>query len=88
MTLRSSPPRSLVRAKSTVTAHITGCDCYGRRLQRWCRSEPFIPDGNKRTGFVVGVLSLEINGYTFTAREETATQAILSLASGTLAEEV
>ena len=27
-------------------------------------------DGNKRTGFVVGVLFLELNGYRFTASEE------------------
>lgn len=43
-------------------------------------------DGNKRTGFVVGVLFLELNGYRFTAREETATQAVLALAAGTLDE--
>ena len=49
------------------------------------RNHPFI-DGNKRTGFVVGVLFLEINGYRFTATEEAATQAMLSLAAGTLEE--
>jgi death on curing protein len=49
------------------------------------RNHPFV-DGNKRTGFVVGVLFLEINGYRFTAREEDATQAILALAAGTLDE--
>ena len=43
-------------------------------------------DGNKRTGFVVGVLFLELNGYRFTATEETATQAVLELAAGTLDE--
>lgn len=43
-------------------------------------------DGNKRAGFVVGVLFLELNGYRFTAREETATQAVLELAAGTLDE--
>ncbi len=46
---------------------------------------PFI-DGNKRTGFVVGVLFLELNGYRFTASEESAAQAVLSLAAGTLDE--
>ncbi len=44
-------------------------------------------DGNKRTGFVVGVLFLEPNGYCFTASEEDAAQAVLSLAAGTLDEE-
>jgi death-on-curing protein len=32
-------------------------------------------DGKKRTGFVVGVLFLELNGYRFTASEEAAAQA-------------
>ena len=49
------------------------------------RNHPFI-DGNKRTGFVVGVLFLEMNGYRFRAREEDATQAILALTDGTLEE--
>ena len=49
------------------------------------RNHPFA-DGNKRTGFVVGVLFLEINGHRFTATEEDATQMILALAAGTLDE--
>lgn len=43
-------------------------------------------DGNKRTGFVVGVLFLELNGYRFTASEEDAAQAVLGLAAGTIEE--
>ena len=43
-------------------------------------------DGNKRTGFVVGVLFLELNGYRFTASEEAAAQAVLELAAGTMDE--
>ena len=50
------------------------------------RDHPFV-DGNKRTGFVVGVLFLELNGYHFVASEEDAAQAVLSLAAGTLQEE-
>ncbi len=49
------------------------------------RNHPFI-DGNKRTGFVVGILFLELNGYRFTASEADAAQAVLELAAGTLAE--
>ena len=45
------------------------------------RNHPFI-DGNKRTGFLIGVLFLELNGYNFTASEESATQSILHLAAG------
>ena len=49
------------------------------------RNHPFV-DGNKRTGFVVGILFLELNGYRFTANEEEAAQAVLKLASGSLDE--
>lgn len=49
------------------------------------RNHPFI-DGNKRTGFVVGILFLELNGYRFTASEEDAAKAVLALAGGTLDE--
>ena len=49
-------------------------------------NHPFA-DGNKRTGFVIGVLFLELNGYRFTASEEDAAQAVISLAAGMLDEE-
>ena len=49
------------------------------------RNHPFV-DGNKRTGFLIGILFLEINGIRFTAAEASAAQAILSLAAGTLDE--
>jgi len=49
------------------------------------RNHPFV-DGNKRTGFVVGILFLELNGYRFVASEEDAAQAVLKLADGTLNE--
>ncbi len=49
------------------------------------RNHPFI-DGNKRTGFIVGALFLEMNGYRLAASEEDAAQAVLDLAAGTLDE--
>jgi death-on-curing protein len=49
------------------------------------RNHPYI-DGNKRTGFLVGVLFLELDGAHFTATEESAAQAILSLGAGALDE--
>jgi death on curing protein len=49
------------------------------------RNHPFV-DGNKRTGFVVGVLFLELHGFDFKASEEDATQAVWDLAAGTLDE--
>jgi death-on-curing protein len=49
------------------------------------RNHPFV-DGNKRTGFVIGVLFLELHGFDFKASEADATQAIMALAAGTLDE--
>ncbi len=47
------------------------------------QNHPFI-DGNKRTGFVIGILFLELNGARFIAGEEAATQAVMGLAAGAL----
>ncbi len=44
------------------------------------RNHPFV-DGNKRTGFVTGILFVELNGRRFTASEPDATQAAESLIS-------
>ncbi len=49
------------------------------------RNHPFV-DGNKRTGFVVGVLFLELNGFRFEASEEAAASAVMALAAGELDE--
>lgn len=49
------------------------------------RNHPFV-DGNKRIGFAIGIVFLELNGFDFIASEEDATQAIFSLAAGTLGE--
>jgi len=49
------------------------------------RNHPFL-DGNKRTGFLVGILFLELNGYRFVASEEDAAQAVLKLADSKLDE--
>jgi len=48
-------------------------------------NHPFV-DGNKRVGFVVGVLFLEINGYSFKASEEHSARAVIDLAAGKLDE--
>jgi death-on-curing protein len=49
------------------------------------RDHPFV-DGNKRTGFVIGVLFLELNGLDFQASEADATQAVRALAAGAFDE--
>ena len=49
-------------------------------------NHPFV-DGNKRTGFVVAILFLELNGATLAASEADATQAVFALAAGDLSED-
>ncbi|HLM82355.1 MAG TPA: type II toxin-antitoxin system death-on-curing family toxin [Terriglobales bacterium] len=49
------------------------------------RNHPFV-DGNKRTGFVIGVLFLELHSFDFKASEADATQGVMALAAGTLDE--
>jgi death on curing protein len=49
------------------------------------KNHPFI-DGNKRAGFVVAVLFLELNGYTFQATEVDAALRTLALAAGEMSE--
>lgn len=49
------------------------------------KNHPFV-DGNKRTGFAVAVLFLELNGYRFSAEEADATVQTLGLAAGAVTE--
>jgi len=49
------------------------------------RNHPFV-DGNKRSGFVAGVLFLELNGARFIASEEAAADAVIQLAAGGIDE--
>jgi len=49
------------------------------------RNHPFV-DGNKRTGFAIGIVFLELNGFDFKASEEDVMQAVFALAAGRLEE--
>jgi death-on-curing protein len=49
------------------------------------RNHPFV-DGNKRTGFAIGIVFLELNGVVFQATEQKATKAVLALAAGDIDE--
>ena len=49
------------------------------------RNRPFV-DGNKRTGFAIGIVFLELNGFDFKASEEDVMQAVFALAAGRLEE--
>jgi death-on-curing protein len=48
-------------------------------------NHPFL-DGNKRTGFLVAAVFLEVNGCVFTASEESVVQNTVALAAGKLNE--
>jgi death on curing protein len=49
------------------------------------KNHPFV-DGNKRTGFISGILFLELNGLRFIASEEEAAAVILAVAAGQIDE--
>ncbi len=49
------------------------------------KNHPFV-DGNKRTGFVAGILFLERNGYQFSAPQDAAAAAVIDLAAGVIGE--
>ena len=49
------------------------------------KNHPFI-DGNKRTGFLVAILFLELNGFIFHAAEADATVRTLALAASAMTE--
>jgi death-on-curing protein len=49
------------------------------------KNHPFI-DGNKRVGFTVAVVFLELNGYRFHATEADAALRTLALAAGEMSE--
>ncbi len=70
------PRQLLAYAETSTLVELAAAYTFGL-----VRDHPFI-DGNKRTGFIVGVLFLELNGREFTATEEEAAQAVLTLAGG------
>ena len=49
------------------------------------KNHPFI-DGNKRTGFAIAIVFLEMNGYRFSATEADATVRTLALAASEMTE--
>jgi len=50
------------------------------------RNHPFV-DGNKRTGFMLAAMFLELNGWELTASEESVVMKTFGLASGDIWEE-
>ena len=49
------------------------------------RNHPFV-DGNKRAGFLAGIIFLELNGFDFMAGEEDVIETVLALAANDLDE--
>jgi len=74
------PPQLLACGKRVDAIHLAAACTVGL-----VGNHPFL-DGNQPTGFLVGILFLELNGYRFAASEAAAAQAVLALASGTLDE--
>ena len=76
---------ALARELAAYAPSFDVIDLAARYTAAILRNRPFI-DGNKRTGFVVGILFLELNGYEFKGSEEDAAQAVIALAAGTMDE--
>jgi death on curing protein len=78
---------ALARARQ-IAAYVDGADIVAMAAAYTAgivKNHPFV-DGNKRTGFVAGILFLEMNGYRFTASESAAADAVMALAAGELDE--
>jgi len=73
------PPKLFAYGKATHFA-MAAAYCHGI-----VKNHPFV-DGNKRTGFAVTVLFLELNGHVFRASEADAVVQVLALAAGALSE--
>jgi death on curing protein len=69
-------PQNLVAYRSPGMAELAAAYAVGI-----IRNHPFL-DGNKRTGFILAALFLELNGYEFKATEESVVEQTLSLAAG------
>ena len=50
------------------------------------KNHPFV-DGKKRTGFIAGVMFLELNGHQFSATEADVVEMTLKAAAGEASEE-
>lgn len=73
-----SKPQHLFAYSSPTLAEMAASYAAGIIL-----NHPFL-DGNKRTGFMLAAIFLEINGMEFTATEESVIDTTLALASGKL----
>ena len=75
-----SKPQNLFAYGSPTHAEMAASYAAGIIL-----NHPFL-DGNKRTGFMVAAVFLEVNGYTLTSSEESVVENTVALAAGKLKE--
>ena len=73
-------PQNLLAYGTPTVFDLAACYAFGP-----VKNHPFV-DGNKRTGFAVAVLFLELNGYRFDAAQADATVRTFALAAGALTE--
>jgi death-on-curing protein len=73
-------PKNLLAYGSPTFAELAASCAAGIILDH-----PFI-DGNKRTGFMMAAIFLELNGLEFSASEESVVEKTLALAAGELRE--
>lgn len=73
-------PRNLVVYEKATVFALAASYAFGL-----VKNHPFV-DGNKRIGFAVGVLFLELNGLRFEAEEADAAVQTLGLAAGAVKE--
>ncbi len=73
-------PRNLFVYKKATVFALAASYAFGL-----VKNHPFV-DGNKRIGFAVGVLFLELNGLRFEAEEADAAVQTLGLAAGAIKE--
>jgi death-on-curing protein len=73
-------PRNISRYRPASIHELAAAYAFGI-----VKNHPFV-DGNKRVGFAVAVLFLELNGYRFDAAQADAAVHTLALAAGDLSE--
>jgi death-on-curing protein len=73
-------PRNLVAYSRPALAELAASYAMGI-----IGNHPFV-DGNKRTGFLLAAMFLELNGQVLTATEESVVEKTLALAAGQLTE--
>jgi len=64
---------------------VDACELASSYAAGIIRNHPFV-DGNKRAGFLIGILFLEMNGHRFTSPEAEATRAVIEMAAGMMSE--